>query len=50
MPNPALSTLTDDALRRLQEAHPPIISDASDPANEYPNAILAEGKRRGLWK
>jgi len=44
-----LSKLSDDELRRLQSALPPVTSDASNPANDYPNAIIAEGKRRGLW-
>lgn len=44
-----LTKLSDDDLRKFQDAFPPVISDASNPANEYANAIIAEGKRRGMW-
>jgi hypothetical protein len=50
MPLPDLSKLSEPELRRLQEENPPNIADASDPRNEFANAILAEGARRGFWK
>jgi hypothetical protein len=44
-----LSKLTNDELRRLQAELPPIVNDASNPVNDERNAIVAEGKRRGMW-
>lgn len=49
MTDQQLRTLSDEELRRLQSDNPPNNADASSPANNWPNALLAEGKRRKLW-
>ena len=49
MDRPDLTKLTDIELRRLQADNPPDNADASNRKNDYPNAIMAEGKRRGMW-
>jgi hypothetical protein len=44
-----LRALPESELRRLQGEYPPATSDSSNPNNEFPWAIWAEGQRRGLW-